>query len=472
MKTRRREQHRVPAVSPETYLVRRLGYLALGVALLAGVLVGALPAPSEAAGAIVNPPGCRALSLLKTDDGSSGEEPIGFTLDFYGVEYDSLWVNNNGNVTFDGFMSNYDPFAVAATTRVLIAPFFADVDTRPEGSGPVTYGATTYLGRNAFCANWIDVGYYNADPVDKLNSFQLLLVERADVAPGDFDIVFNYDQIDWEAGNASDGVGGLGGPNTATVGYAGGTGSPDATYEFPGSGVAGALLDSNPETGLSGSYVMPVRNGNPEPVTYFCAGVEATILGTAGNETLTGTTGRDVIVGLGGNDVIDGLGGNDLICGGPGNDTIKGSAGRDRLYGDDGNDTLDGGGGDDTLWGGAGKDLLVPGLGADKVNGGMGVDTVTYKSASAGVIVDLVAKTVTGGDTDTLATVENVDGSGLADVIRGSNPANWLRGLGGNDTLEGRGGNDRLEGGSGIDSVDGGSGTDTCAAETESYCEL
>jgi hypothetical protein len=74
------------AVPPETYLGRRLGHLALGVALLVGVLVGVLPARSEAAGAIVDPPGCRALSLAKNDDGSSGEEPLGFTLDFYGVE--------------------------------------------------------------------------------------------------------------------------------------------------------------------------------------------------------------------------------------------------------------------------------------------------------------------------------------------------------------------------------------------------
>jgi Ca2+-binding RTX toxin-like protein len=467
MKTRTCRQHRMLAVPPETYLGRRLGHLALGVALLVGVLVGVLPARSEAAGAIVDPPGCRALSLAKNDDGSSGEEPLGFTLDFYGVEYDSLWVNNNGNVTFDDSMSTYTPFDVVATTRVLIAPFFADVDTRPPESGPVTYGATTYLGRNAFCVNWINVGYYSYH-VDKLNSFQLLLVERADVGAGDFDIIFNYDQIDWETGDASGGIGGLGG-TPARVGYAGGTDTPGSTYEVPGSGVAGALLDSNPETGLSGSYVMPVRSGNPEPITYYCAGVEATIVGTAGNDILTGTTGRDVIVGLGGDDVINGLGGNDLICGGPGNDTIKGSGGRDRLYGDD---TLDGGGGDDTLWGGAGNDLLIPGLGADKVNGGPGVDTVTYKSAPAAVIVDLVAKTVTGGDTDTLATVENVDGSAFADVIRGNALANWLRGLGGNDTLEGRGGNDRLEGGSGIDSVDGGPGTDTCVAETESYCEL
>jgi len=470
MKTRTGEQDRVLAVPPDTDFVRRLGNLVLGVALLVGVLVGVLPARSEAAGAIVNPPGCRALSLPKNDDGSSGEEPIGFTMDFYGTEYDSLWVNNNGNVTFDYSMSTYTPFDVVATTRVLIAPFFADVDTRPDGSGPVTYGATTYLGRNAFCVNWINVGYYSYG-VDKLNSFQLLLVERADVAPGDFDIVFNYDQIDWEAGTASGGSGGLGG-TPARVGYAGGTDTPGSTYEFPGSGVVGALLDSNPETGLSGSYVMPVRNGDPEPVTYFCAGLEATIVGTAGNDTLTGTTGRDVIVGLGGGDVVNGLGGNDLICGGPGNDTIKGSGGRDRLYGDDGNDTLDGGGGNDTLWGGAGKDLLIPGLGADKVNGGTGVDTVTYKAASAGITVDLVAKTVTGGDTDSLGTVENVDGSGFADVIRGSALANWLRGLGGNDALEGRDGNDRLEGGSGIDSVNGGVGNDTCVAETESYCEL
>lgn len=47
----------------------------------------------------------------------------------------------------------------------------------------------------------VGVGYYYLS-VDKLNKFQVVLEERSDIAPGDFDIHFFYDQIQWETGDA------------------------------------------------------------------------------------------------------------------------------------------------------------------------------------------------------------------------------------------------------------------------------
>jgi len=98
-----------------------------------------------------------------------------------------------------------------------------------------------------------------------------------------------------------------------------------------------------------------------------CAGLKATIVGTARADVLRGTAGRDVIAGLGGNDTISGLGGNDTICGGAGNDRIDGGAGNDKLAGEAGNDVLIGGPGNDSLTGGPGVDAL---------NGGPGRNTV------------------------------------------------------------------------------------------------
>ena len=151
--------------------------------------------------------------------------PLPFPIDFFGRRYEQLWVNNNGNVTFDGPLSTYTPFGLTGTSAVIIAPFFADVDTRASGSQLVQYGwgETTYEGHRAFCVNWVDVGYYNVH-ADKLNSFQLLLVDREDSAAGDFDIVFNYGSIKWETGDASGGIGGLGG-SSARVGYSNGDGA-------------------------------------------------------------------------------------------------------------------------------------------------------------------------------------------------------------------------------------------------------
>jgi len=134
-------------------------------------------------------------------------------VNFYGFPRESLWVNNNGSVTFDRSLSTYTPFGLASTSAEIIAPFFADVDTRAAASQTVRYGwgNTTYEGHRAFCVNWVDVGYYSGH-TDKLNSFQLLLVNREDSSdPGDFDIVFNYDKVQWETGDASGGSGGLGG---------------------------------------------------------------------------------------------------------------------------------------------------------------------------------------------------------------------------------------------------------------------
>lgn len=88
----------------------------------------------------------------------------------------------------------------------------------------------------------------------------------------------------------------------------------------------------------------------------LCAGLEPTILGTAGDDVLVGTDGADVIHGLAGDDVIDGLDGRDVICGGSGDDVVKGRGGRDTLFGQYGADVLIGGGNTDRVNGGAGFD--------------------------------------------------------------------------------------------------------------------
>jgi putative cell wall-binding protein len=239
-------------------------------ALVAGLLVGSASTASAATGAMVDAAACTASSLPPNDDGSSGAVDIGFDLDFFGATYTQLYVNNNGNVTFDSPLSTFTPFQLATTARKIIAPFFADVDTRGTGSGLTRYGygTTVFEGRPAFCVTWKDVGYY-ASETDKLNSFQLLLVDRSDLADGAFDIVMNYDKVQWETGSASDGLGGLGG-NSARVGYSNGA---TQSFELPGSGTNGAFLDSNSVTGLvhgsrgstvAGRYVFAVRGGTAD----------------------------------------------------------------------------------------------------------------------------------------------------------------------------------------------------------------
>ena len=171
---------------------------------------------------------------------------------------------------------------------------------------------------------------------------------------------------------------------------------------------------------------------------WTCNGVPATWVGTDGANSFNGGPGVDVVVALGGNDVIDGKGGNDIICAGSGNDTIIGSAGNDFIHGE------------------AGRDIA------------------SFVSATAGVTVDLIAGTATGGaGADSLYAVENLIGSSYRDFLTGRRNANRLEGLGGNDVLKGLGGDDVLLGGTGTnDKAFGGTGNDRCVADIEYDCEL
>jgi hypothetical protein len=243
----------------------------LKTAAAAALVVAGLAWQPATATTIV--PGFNANTLARNDDGSTGLVGLGFSFNFFGTSYTQLYVNNNGNVTFDGALSTFTPFPLLTTNRVIIAPFFADVDTRSTANGaqPVTYGTGTFGGQAAFGVNWIDVGYYNQQTVP-LNSFQLLIVDRSDIAVGDADIYFNYGQILWETGSASGGSGGLGG-DSARAGYSNGV---DAAFELPGSAVNGAFLNGGSNALISssninepGRWVFQVRNGevvNPQPV--------------------------------------------------------------------------------------------------------------------------------------------------------------------------------------------------------------
>jgi len=205
-------------------------------------------------------------TLAPNDDGSTGLVPLGFTIDFFGQQFSQGYVNNNGNITFDGALSTYTPFGLTATNRKIIAAFFADVDTAVQGSNPVTYGQGLAGSRPAFGVNWINVACF-ATPSGGYNTFQLVLIDRSDIGDGNFDIEFNYGSIVWEAGTASGGNSVCQNGSPAHIGYSNGS---SQSFEFTGSGTAGYFLDSNLVTGLiynnvnslqSGRYIFEVRNG-------------------------------------------------------------------------------------------------------------------------------------------------------------------------------------------------------------------
>jgi len=162
----------------------------------------------------------------------------------------------------------------------------------------------------------------------------------------------------------------------------------------------------------------------------------ANISGTPGNDTLIGTVDNDFIDGGDGDDSIEGGGGNDNLQGGNGNDTLLGQAGADFLVG------------------GAGSDFIDGGAVLDR-SGYTDVNTVSYMGGPNGIYVNLSGITGDGstgsgtandgmGGTDTLVSVQFVQGTNNNDTIIGSSA----------DIFE------QIEGGAGNDSLDGGAITD------------
>ena len=215
--------------------------------------------------------GFRRTSIPANDDGSGPLVNLGFTINFFGQIRSSGYVNNNGNITFDSALASFTPFGLDGTRREIIAAFFGDVDTRGRGSSLVTYGNDIINGRNAFGINYVNVGYFSTRD-DKLNSFQLILIDRNDLGSGNFDLELNYDKIKWETGEASGGIGGLGGVSAA-VGWSNGTGLPGTSFMLPGSLIPGSFLDNGPRSLVNrkqytssvgipaGRYSFRARNG-------------------------------------------------------------------------------------------------------------------------------------------------------------------------------------------------------------------
>jgi Ca2+-binding RTX toxin-like protein len=119
-------------------------------------------------------------------------------------------------------------------------------------------------------------------------------------------------------------------------------------------------------------------------------------------------------------------------------------------------------GGDDTIFGLGGNDRLFGGEGADHLDGGAGSDYASYSDSDVGVHVSLLTGTGHNGSAegDTLASIENLEGSQFNDVLIGDDADNRFMGWGGNDIFEGRGGADRVNGGQGNDRIKGGGGAD------------
>jgi len=185
-------------------------------------------------------------------------------------------VNTNGVVSFSSRVGTYTPETFPLSgTQELIAPFWADVDTRNTlGGGSIWYRDTadpSVLSRArseisrafvdhqdfspvyAIIATWDHVGYYN-QKIDKTNTFQSIMVTDGRQSF----VIFLYadGEIQWTTGDASGGSGGLGG-TPAQVGFNAGDGIRFASV--PGSQTAGIInIDNTSNVDIPGMWVYQV----------------------------------------------------------------------------------------------------------------------------------------------------------------------------------------------------------------------
>ena len=155
------------------------------------------------------------LAMAPNDDGSTGLISIPFTFCLYGTNYTNLYINNNGNISFGTPYGTFSSNPFPDPSFIMVAPFWADVDTRPAAGGTVKYKITP----TAMYVNWTAVGYYSM-MTDKVNTFQLIITDGTDpvLPPGD-NIAFCYQDMAWTTGSASSGVGGFGGTASTPVAY-------------------------------------------------------------------------------------------------------------------------------------------------------------------------------------------------------------------------------------------------------------
>ena len=167
----------------------------------------------------------------RTDDGSTLAKTIPFNFCLYGTNYTQFFINSNGNVTLTAANSGFSATGFPFQGSVMLAPFWADVNTITATSGLVYYKITpTHV-----IVQWNQVGYYGMGANALLNTFQVIMTNGNDsILPSGNNVAFCYGDMQWTTGYG--GTNGFGG-TPATVGINKGDGVnfiQFGTFDQPG----------------------------------------------------------------------------------------------------------------------------------------------------------------------------------------------------------------------------------------------
>ena len=221
--------------------------------------------------------GTEPAGYFRNDDAVFGPYNLGFSLTYFGQSYSTFWISNNGNIQFcttpNCAEGDFTPTATldAQTLNPMIAPYWADIDTRPLNGGNVYLRTDP----NQIVVTWDQVGYF-ANHTDKLASLQLVVRGPDFVVPSDEGrIGFFYKAVQWETGDASGGSGGFGGtPASAGFGDGSSTVVP-GEVSIPGSrqnGISSVVTNQHywfqlGEGGVPQPPPLPPSSEIPEPST-------------------------------------------------------------------------------------------------------------------------------------------------------------------------------------------------------------
>ena len=377
-------------------------------------------------------------SVSRNDDGYSSAIDITSIfeggLNLFGTVYDSMYVNTNGNVTFNSGLYTYTPGAISAGTSPIFAPFWADVDTR---AGEVTASTTVVdvdYSLNAYKTQLNnDEKYYEQLPVistisnydisnyNLLSSynFQSSVVEVTNLTYTDLnsvDISSYYtflrdaqDDIEEQLGDSNYNPDGNS-TGSNLVWYDLDTDTKTVTVTWDDVGYYSYKMDKTnafqlqfKETNdgdVDISFIYEDINWTTGEASDGINGLGGVVaragysagdsehyfeLPTSGNQNSMlnlETFGNNGVVNISmNNGQANGIGldtSDDILNGSDISNYLVGMGGNDTIYAGAGDDTLDGGEGDDTLYGESGNNIYYTGAGTNIVYGGTGTDEVIY----------------------------------------------------------------------------------------------
>ena len=237
--------------------------------------------------------GPESCPLTLTNNASTIAVPLGFPIDFGGGAVSSLFINENGIVSFTAPITSTSFTSLSALGQPVIAPYFADLTSVTfvgsvfEMSGQ-HFGQLMYQRGSAAAVEGSDGNFDQADEVpafsvlwygptntDGVQIFtQIVIYSHTSSGAGDFDLRIRYGNADTDAYNTGTGASGIAGlqlgTNTLNI-----TAPLAATTDFFYSFRGGKLQGATPP---------------PPPLTLSCPSAKAQV-GVAYASSLTATGG-------------------------------------------------------------------------------------------------------------------------------------------------------------------------------------